>query len=87
MPKRVLVLLAMLLLFEVFLVLVAPQVDLEDGAPSGYARPMAAEAFLSAVSAALSCRFANRLRQHYSNHSTLSPPGAHVIAAASVLRC
>jgi hypothetical protein len=76
-----------LLLVEVFLVLIAPQVDLQDGIPRNFGMHVSVQVFLGMVSMALSCRPANRLRHLLSEAFACSPPGAQQMAAASILRC
>jgi hypothetical protein len=87
MPKRVLMILAVLLLVEVFLVLIAPQVDLQDGVPRSFGMHVSVQVFLGVVMIELSSRPANRLRHLLCEAFASAPSGARRLPAASVLRC
>lgn len=85
MPKRVLMLLAMLLLIQVFLVLVVPQVDLEDGAPTNIEGRVLLAAFLGLISGLQASYSATRGAGRMAD-STWTAHGARAKLAA-VLRC
>lgn len=86
MPKRLLMLLAMLLLVQVFLVLVVPQVDLEDGSPTNLEGRVLLTAFLSPV--AEMPAFPSATRGAGRMADPMWPThGARAILGASVLRC
>lgn len=87
MSKRALILIALSLAVVVFLVLVLPQVDLDDGVLRDVQWQVQMLVFALLALASLIHLPLDHFRSHWENVSSTAPPGALAALNTSILRC